>query len=240
MRNTFNAYIDGFNLYYGALRERPDLKWLDIRKFAASHFDDVKLDKVYYFSARIKAAFPGDTAPERQNQYWRALRATGVTIVEGKFANPPRFLPLSTALVEQAFRPQPEPPTDAFQIEVSKLFAISHPTLPEALVHKQTEKGSDVNLATYLLRDVYKYELKFALVVTADADLESALQLAKEEGTWIALTAARRHGDVIPRQLSRHANFIEHIKPSVLTNHQLPNALLGLNGKELTRPKDWR
>jgi uncharacterized LabA/DUF88 family protein len=197
------------------------------------------LDKVYYFSARIKAAYPGDKAPERQNQYWRALRATGVTIIEGKFANPPRFLPLSTALVDEVFRPRLDPPTDTFQTEVSKLFAVSHPAPPEALVHKQTEKGSDVNLATYLLRDVYKHQLKFALVVTADADLESALQLAKEEGTWIALTAARREGDVIPRQLSGHANFIEHIKPSVLAKHQLPNALLGLNGKELTRPKDW-
>lgn len=26
-----NVYIDGFNLYYGALKERPECKWLDLR-----------------------------------------------------------------------------------------------------------------------------------------------------------------------------------------------------------------
>ena len=30
----FNAYIDGFNLYMGALKGRPELKWLDLVAFA--------------------------------------------------------------------------------------------------------------------------------------------------------------------------------------------------------------
>ena len=29
----YNVYVDGFNLYYGALRGQP-YRWLDIRRFA--------------------------------------------------------------------------------------------------------------------------------------------------------------------------------------------------------------
>ena len=31
-----NVYIDGFNLFYGALKGRPSLKWLDLAAFGRS------------------------------------------------------------------------------------------------------------------------------------------------------------------------------------------------------------
>ena len=35
----FNAYIDGFNLYKGALQKRPELKWLDLRSYCQSRLN---------------------------------------------------------------------------------------------------------------------------------------------------------------------------------------------------------
>lgn len=239
MTDKFNAYIDGYNLYYGALRDRPDLKWLDLRALAKSYFTTVELDKVYFFSAKIGQKYEGDAAPKRQSVYWKALRENGVEIVEGHFTDPPRHLPLAERSVQQAFLPKPVFNAEGFQLHYSKLFEQSRPRLPEVSVRKQTEKGSDVNLATYLLRDVYKSGLKYALVITADSDLAGALKLAREEEVFIALSAARREGTIIPAELVAHADFVENIKPIQLEESQLNKVVRSRTGRELIRPKEW-
>jgi len=74
-------YIDGFNLYYGAIRQKPALKWLDIARYCKllRPNDDIKL--IRYFSALI-------AGPTRVNQpfYLRALATTPlVEVTLGKF-----------------------------------------------------------------------------------------------------------------------------------------------------------
>ena len=62
MKPTFNAYIDGFNLYKGSLERRPESKWLDIVSLCKSLEPDATLDTVYYFTAPVKSRFVGDRA----------------------------------------------------------------------------------------------------------------------------------------------------------------------------------
>jgi 6-hydroxy-3-succinoylpyridine 3-monooxygenase len=75
------VYIDGFNLYYGAIRDTPDLKWLDIARFCKllRPHDDLRL--IRYFTALIEG-------PTKSNQetYLRALATTPlVEVILGKF-----------------------------------------------------------------------------------------------------------------------------------------------------------
>jgi hypothetical protein len=75
------VYIDGFNLYHGAIRSTPYLKWLDIARFSQllRPHDDLRL--IRYFSALIEG-------PTKVNQetYLKALSTTPlIEIVLGKF-----------------------------------------------------------------------------------------------------------------------------------------------------------
>jgi hypothetical protein len=72
------VYIDGFNLYYGAVRDNPALKWLDIARFCQllRPNDDPRL--IRYFSALVE----GST---RANQEIYLLRDKGRTWVIATF-----------------------------------------------------------------------------------------------------------------------------------------------------------
>ena len=49
-----NVYVDGFNLYYRALKDTP-FRWLDLHKLAATLFPDDTIRGVHYFTARLDA-----------------------------------------------------------------------------------------------------------------------------------------------------------------------------------------
>jgi 6-hydroxy-3-succinoylpyridine 3-monooxygenase len=75
------VYIDGFNLYYGAVRDVPYLKWLDLERYCKFLRPDDDLRLIRYFSAPIS----GLTKPN-QEAYLRALSTTPlVEITLGKF-----------------------------------------------------------------------------------------------------------------------------------------------------------
>jgi 6-hydroxy-3-succinoylpyridine 3-monooxygenase len=74
-------YFDAFNLYYGAVRSTPALKWLDIARYCKllRPHDDIRL--IRYFSALI-------TGPTRPNQetYLKALATRpSVEVTLGRF-----------------------------------------------------------------------------------------------------------------------------------------------------------
>jgi hypothetical protein len=79
------AYVDGFNLYHGIHGLRtPHLKWLDLwalcKQFAPA--PDIDLLRVVYCSAF--ATWLPDSY-RRHREYLRALTATGVTPLMGRF-----------------------------------------------------------------------------------------------------------------------------------------------------------
>ena len=75
------VYIDGLNLYYGAVRDAPALKWLDIDKLCRRLRPHDDLRTIKYFSAPIV----GSTRPN-QDMYLRALATLpSVQVVLGRF-----------------------------------------------------------------------------------------------------------------------------------------------------------
>jgi hypothetical protein len=65
-----NVYVDGFNLYYSALRWRfPDCKWLDVRKLAQLLLPNDDIAEVKYFTARVSSEPDNPNQHRRQQSY---------------------------------------------------------------------------------------------------------------------------------------------------------------------------
>jgi len=145
------VYIDGFNLYYGALNKnkKPGLKWLDIQSWLNKVllYNDIR--KIKFFTSRISGKYDS-TKPDRQDVYFRALRTLPfVEIIEGFFL------------------------TKKQRICVTKdidLFA----NIPE-------EKGTDVNLAIHVLNDARKNKFQTAIIVSNDSDFAEVVKVVTKE-----------------------------------------------------------
>ena len=122
-----NVYIDGFNLYYRALKDTP-FRWLDLCKLAEILFPQDDIHRVCYFTARLDAR-PSNPwiKPRRQLIYLRALATLpGLDAYYGVFRSGVKRRPIADPVAG----------------------------LPDyVLVRDSEEKGSDVNLATRLLVD---------------------------------------------------------------------------------------
>ena len=68
-----HVYIDGYNLYYRAVRN-TQFKWLDLRELAETLFPADTIRKICYFTAQISARPDDPNRPQRQLIYLRALR----------------------------------------------------------------------------------------------------------------------------------------------------------------------
>ena len=146
------VYVDGFNVYYRALKGTSH-KWLNPLRLAQSLLEpDDRIDMVRYFTARLSARVGNLEAPARQQAYISALRTLPeVKIHYGRF------------LAKTKTRPLVCDP-DRF-VEV----------------HDTEEKGSDVNLASYLLMDGWQDRYDAAMVMSQDSDLCEPMRLAKVE-----------------------------------------------------------
>ena len=89
-----NLYVDGLNLYNGALRHTP-YRWLDLRKLGQALLkpDDV-VQRIRYFTTRLDAS-DDPTVSRRQQTYIRALRTIpGLTLIHyGTFVTHARRMP---------------------------------------------------------------------------------------------------------------------------------------------------
>ena len=89
------VYIDGFNLYYGALRGTP-YKWLNPMEMSQRLLPNRDINRVRYFTARSVSFAHDPQARSRQGSYLRALRTIPeLTIHYGRFSahpiNAPRY-----------------------------------------------------------------------------------------------------------------------------------------------------
>jgi NYN domain len=204
-----NVYIDGFNLYYGCLKGTP-YKWLDLEALAKRLLPKDQINRIRYFTARVddRAGDPG--APRRQAVYLRALAMNPrISIHLGHFKTRTAWMPLA--------RPLPGRPTS---VEVLKT----------------EEKGSDVNLATYLLLDAFRGSYEVAALVTNDSDLSEPIRVVAQE---LKLPA----GVINPhpphkRTTALRGTFYKQIRPAVLASCQLPPVLTDSRGR-FTRPASW-
>ena len=206
-----NVYVDGFNLYYRALKDGPH-RWLDLGKLAQTLFPDDQIPHVHYFTAQLKAR-PGNPAqPQRQQAYLRALATVpGVEIHYGSF----RF--------SVKRRPLAEPV----------------PGLPaHVLIRESEEKGSDVNLATRLLVDGFNGEYEQAVVVSNDADFVGAMRYVRD-GLGLRVTLVNPDSmKASPVELAGAATYVKRLRKSHLRRSQFPDTLRDEVGV-IAKPPGW-
>ena len=234
---SFNAYIDGFNLYKGALEDRPDLKWLDLLGLCRDLMPNKILNKVYYFAAPLKNRFPGDNANERQATYLRVLEHSGVEIVLGHFRRDASWQRLTTRSRTQTFQPVLPSMIGISQIALNRSWDKASPDVPKANIWTHKEKGSDVNLASYLLRDIYKKACDSALVISGDSDLATAIRFSTEEGAYIKVVFPNRNR--VPDSLKRAAKSFETLRTQELRNNQFSETYFTKSGRQIRRPASW-
>lgn len=233
----FNAYVDGFNLYKGALQKRPDLKWLNLRSLCQSRWPEYELDKVYYFTSRIKERFPLDSSPRRQHAYLRALEGSDVQIVLGRFVKKIDWLRMTSSIHKETIFPELQDELGILQLAFNESSRRAFPDEVTSRVWKFSEKGSDVNLASFLLRDVLTNETDGAMVISADSDLATPIKIANLFGakTRVILPAKRVPNSAI----SSVAMITEDLQEEWLREHQFNNRVMAINGKIISRPNSW-
>jgi len=224
------VYIDGFNFYY-SIRSTP-YRWLN--PVALSHllFPNLEIQKVKYFSAKIKPQPDDPDARNRQEVYFRALRTLhpDLSIYEGHFLRKKNRM----ALVW---------PSDSWWRR--RLLAaalgerrILEPGTPKVRVWKTEEKGSDVNLASHLIADAYEGNFDMAAVLSNDGDLEHPLRLVRERGQPVALfnAAPFRHERLAPKGAA--GSSYKRIRAGALSASQFPKEMVDSKGR-FHRPEGW-
>lgn len=203
------VYVDGFNLYYGAVKDTPH-KWLDLARLSHALLPKNQILKIKYFTALVSAR-PGDPGkPTRQQIYLRALRTLpNLEIVYGHF----------------------------LEHEVSMLRAGSTPNHPQFVrVVKTEEKGSDVNIAAHLVNDGHKGLYQTAILITNDSDLVEPIRIVRQE---LNLSVGILNPHPKPAHaLKMTANFIKPIRKGVLAASQFSTQLTDTNGK-FHKPPSW-
>ena len=68
-----NVYVDGFNLYYGCVKDTP-YRWLDLAAFCARLLPHNQINHIRYFTALVTPRVDDPQQRIRQETYLRALR----------------------------------------------------------------------------------------------------------------------------------------------------------------------
>lgn len=228
------AYIEGFNFYYACfthqqysedgVRDLPDplferlqrAKWVDLRALIERCFSDCDVRAVSCFTAHVSGTRDDPTKAVRQQAYLRALQLTGVEVHLARFEKRTRTARLKTVIPCRAV------PT----------------CVPERVqVTIREEKGSDVFLASSLVRDAFLDRFDRAVVVSNDSDLAPAIRIAVEEaGKDVAVLSPYRR---LSGSLADAATSIRRLDRELILECQLPDEIEVRPGTFLRRPAEW-
>ena len=213
------VYIDGYNLYYGALRH-TEHKWLDIFELFKTRIllPETELMEVRYYTAPVLGSLCDDPeSPQRQRQYLQALRKlypSKISIVEGKL--------IKGSSVLRLVDPIPELP-ELEKVKVSTL----------------TEKKTDVNIAADMVAAACLGHVDQIVLCSNDSDMEGALKNIRQHcpdvrvGLVAPISSPGRH---ISNDLKQCVHWVKTLNEDSLTAAQLP---IKIPNTSIKRPKNW-
>jgi uncharacterized LabA/DUF88 family protein len=167
------------------------------------------IDHIRYFTARVSGKVDTD-APLRQNAYLSALSSIPILTAHfGKFLAHEQSMPLA--------HPRPAGPRFADVI-------------------RNEEKGSDVNLATYLILDGCDGLYELALVISNDSDLKDAVSQvnARFAPVWV-INPNVRFSNALKGAAARYIP----IPAATLAASQFPDPVVLPSGAQISRPGVW-
>jgi uncharacterized LabA/DUF88 family protein len=205
-----NVYVDGFNLYYRALKQNR-CNWLNLSALASLYLPQYDVRQIKYFTAIVN---PNPWDPDQQVRQLTYLRALGtlpnVHVYRGSFLTVPKKAPCAQNWARGVY----------------KLLEII----------KTEEKGSDVNLATHLLCDAFRDNFDVAAVISNDTDLEEPIRVVKEElGKGVILLHPSKYAS---GKLGMYATTVRRIRLGALHASLFPDELTDSVGT-FRKPASW-
>jgi uncharacterized LabA/DUF88 family protein len=171
-------------------------------------FPNDEIIKTKYFTAAIKVRKGDDPdRPSRQQIYLRALRT--VTDLE---------------IIEGAF----------LKHKVSMKLANKD---GYALVIKNEEKGTDVNIASHLVNDAHREHFERAVVISNDSDLVTPIRMVTQEINLPVTVISPFDKNNI--QLQSVATDVKQIRKGLLKVSQFSEKLTDMTG-EFSIPEKWK
>ena len=210
MAGRTNVYIDGFNLFYGALKGSP-YKWLDLAALCRHLLPKDSIHRIRYFTAKVSARPDDPRLPVRQQTYLRALATLPMVSVH-----------LGVFYVSTVRAPLAQPPARGPKT---------------AQIIKTEEKGSDVALATYLMLDACRGDCETAVLLTNVSDLREPLRLVREELGLV--TGVINPHPAGRRSRALQATFFKQLRPGALAASQFPPQLTAASGRKIRKPAGW-
>ena len=204
------VYIDGFNLYYGCLKNTPH-KWLNLEQMCDRLLPKSDIVKIRYFTARVKDRIGKPGQAERQNFYLRALATLPrVRVHEGHFLSHKVTMPTADSWMKQR--------------------------LDYVNVMKTEEKGSDVNLASHLLLDAAHDKFDFAAIIWNDSDLLTpVLMVQRNFSKKVAIINPHKKAAAVWKN---QVSFIKQLRPGPLADCQFDQYVEDDQGT-FRKPKSW-
>jgi hypothetical protein len=204
------VYVDGFNLYYLALKNTRH-KWLNLHALCEAALPRAaNIVAINYYTARVSNR-QNPSSPKDQNSYLNALKTLpNIQIYLGNFQTTKKWMFLVQPI---DFKPS------------CQVLPIPNPIF--GLVVKTEEKASDVNLGAHLVRDAFTGVFEHAAVITNDTDLKEPLRIVAEEAK-LPLTLLTPT-DNPARELKKLATHLRHLRP-YLGACQFPDPVIGPKG----------
>ncbi len=204
------VYVDGFNLYYGAVKGTP-YKWLNILKLCQLLLPKNQITQIKYFTALVTGRANDPDQPNRQLLYLRALRTIpNLEIIYGHFLEHEIMMPAANPL-----------PGGSKYVRVIKT----------------EEKGSDVNIAAHMIHDGHHGRYQVAVIISNDSDLVEPVKIVSQELKLPVgvLNPIPKHPS---HELRKYATFVKPIRKGVLAASQFPPKLRDSTGK-FYKPPAW-
>jgi len=208
-------YIDGFNLYNGLVRRAEakglpaaEHRWLNLPKLAQFLVPEAEVVLTRYFTSRVKRRIEDPDAGIRQETFLRALRT--LPNIDFHFGHFQRNL---------VWRRRADDFTKSVRVVDVK------------------EKGSDVNLAAYLVHDALKGCCEMACVISSDSDLVEPIELARKALPNGVIVFSPNVGKP-ERNLARVATDSKRIKDRTFAACHLADELEDEAGT-ITKPEPW-
>lgn len=211
-------YIDGFNLFFRALRRTP-FKWLNIQSLCEEIVPQYNIIKVNYYTAKIRSRGDPEKAL-RHETYVRAIRTLPkVEVFHGTFSNHKVTRELAHASLLTRLKR-----LVGVQVRMNRCVKVFDPK----------EKGSDVNLAVHMVNDAWKNLYDVGVLLSNDTDLLEAIKVVRRDCRK-KICVINPSEEPNP-QLHNEADSVRQIRNSHLSSAQLP---LRIPFTKITKPESW-
>ncbi|MBR1915997.1 MAG: NYN domain-containing protein [Alphaproteobacteria bacterium] len=226
-----NVYVDGFNLFYGSLKAKPNpnlssdmqkklkqekkkLRWLDLNKLVMEFVKgkNIYIQKINFYTADVKPHYTGDKSPLYQQEYFKALKTLkNINIIKGRYDLHPKKLPV---------------------------YPLQNPLVFQTVLNTE-EKRSDVNFAAHLVYDSCIDDFDMAVLITNDSDLLEPIKIAKKMGKRFLILSPHSsiNNDFL---INFDISSLRKISSKNIKNSQFPDIVYDENQNIVAkRPQAW-